>query len=73
MPVNEIAIHDADDNELAAWCDEDLLLRLAAPDLLEALQAICDLPADDEGERTIPADFLDQARAAIAKAQGGAP
>jgi hypothetical protein len=39
-------------------------------DLLEALEAICDLPADDAGDRTIPAGFLDQARAAIAKAKG---
>jgi hypothetical protein len=47
-------------------------LRLAALDLLEALEAVCDLPADDSGDRTIPPGFLDQARAAIAKAKGGA-
>ena len=37
----------------------------AHPELLAALEAICDLPADDQGDRVIPAGFLDQARAAI--------
>jgi hypothetical protein len=37
MPVNEIAIYDADRNELAVWLDDDLRLRLAAGDLLESL------------------------------------
>jgi len=36
--------------------------------LVEALEAICDLPADDQGERTIPAAFLDQARQALTNA-----
>ena len=39
------------------------------PDLLAALEAIEDLPVDDNGERVIPSGFLDQARAAIAKAE----
>ena len=30
MPVYEIVIQDADDNELAVWLDDDLRLRLAA-------------------------------------------
>jgi hypothetical protein len=72
MDVNEILVYDADGNELAVWYDADMHLRLAAQDLLEALEAVCDLPADDTGDRTIPAGFLDQARAAIAKAKGGA-
>jgi hypothetical protein len=41
--------------------------------LLAALEAVCNLPADDAGNRTIPAGFLDQARAAIAKAEAAAP
>ena len=34
----------------------------------DALEAICDLPADDQGQRTIPAGYLDQARTAIEQA-----
>ena len=40
----------------------------AHDDLLAALNDLCDLPADDEGNRTIPAGMLDAARAAINKA-----
>jgi hypothetical protein len=71
MVVNEVKIIDPDGNT-RTWIDENLTLRLAARDLLEALNAVCDLPADDTGDRTVPAGFLDQARAAIAKAKGGA-
>ena len=35
-PVNEIAVHDAGGNEVALWRDDDLRLRLAAHDLLDA-------------------------------------
>ena len=48
----------------------DARLIAAAPELLSALDAICWLPADDEGNRVIPAGFLDDARAAIQKAIG---
>lgn len=34
----------------------------AYPELIKALEGIVDLPSDDNGERTIPAGFLDQAR-----------
>jgi hypothetical protein len=34
MPVYEIVIQDADDNELAVWLDDDLRLRLAANEFL---------------------------------------
>ena len=37
----------------------------AYPELVSALEALCDLPADDQGDRVVPAGFLDQARAAI--------
>lgn len=35
-PVNHIEILDENSNELAHWRDGDLLLRMAAPDLLRA-------------------------------------
>ena len=38
MDVNEILVYDADGNELAVWYDDDMHLRLAARDLLEALE-----------------------------------
>ena len=37
----------------------------AYPELVSALEALCDLPADDQGDRVIPAGLLDQTRAAI--------
>ena len=48
------------------------LLIAAAPDLLDALEEIEGLPCDDNGDRIIPAGFLDNARQAIAKARGQA-
>lgn len=36
--VDEIAVSDAGEDELACWVDEPLRLRLAAPELLSALQ-----------------------------------
>jgi hypothetical protein len=36
LPINEIAVEDEDGNELSVWRDDDLSLRLAAPDLLDA-------------------------------------
>jgi hypothetical protein len=70
MDVNEILVYDADGNELAVWYDGEMRLRLAAQDLLEALEFIA---ADiEEGIRGKGA-WLKLARAAIAKAKGGAP
>ena len=42
-------------------------------ELSDVVKSILDLPIDDYGERTIPAGFLDKARAAIAKAEGRIP
>jgi hypothetical protein len=68
--VNEIVVSDADGTELAFWFDEDTCLRLAASDMLEALEFIA---ADiEEGIRAKGA-WLKLARDAIAKAKGGAP
>jgi hypothetical protein len=89
MPVNEIVIADADHDELAVWRDDDMRLRLAARDVLEALEDLLgDRPAVQGGicqhcGRDYIGDFLEgdclsddcpgeKARAAIAKAKGGA-
>ena len=48
-------------------------LIAAAPDLLEALRALVDLQEANEASETKALDFWDHARAAIAKATGGAP
>ena len=45
-PVNHIEIFDKDHNELARWRDADLLLRMAGPDLLKALE-FCDMTLAD--------------------------
>jgi len=37
MPVNEIAIHDDDGNEVSVWRDEEVCLRLAGRALRDAL------------------------------------
>jgi hypothetical protein len=42
-PVNHIEILDQDRSELAHWRDADLLLRMAGPDLLQALE-FCEMP-----------------------------
>jgi hypothetical protein len=67
MPVNEIAISDANDDELAVWLDEDLRLRLAAHDLLEAAELV--VARWSEGDLAAAVRQLDDA---IAKAKGGA-
>lgn len=72
-PVVEIAIHNSDGDQVAIWQDDDLRVRLAAHDLLEALELCIDCLAElawlDDGTPSVSA--LDQARAAIAKAKGG--
>ena len=69
--VNEIALRDADGNQVALWQDDELRLRLAASDMLEALELCVDCLADlarlDDGTPSINA--LNQARAAIARAK----
>ncbi len=74
QPVSEIAVRDADGDEVALWQDDDLRLRLAAGDMRDALELCVDCLADlarlDDGTPSISA--LDQARAAIARAKGDA-
>jgi hypothetical protein len=71
-PVNEIAVFDKEGGEVALWHDADMRLRLAAGDVLAALELCVDCLAElsrlDDGTPSISA--LDQARAAIAKAKG---
>lgn len=54
----------------AVYSDEDAHLMSAAPELLEALEAIKALYDSDEGRRSLPE--YKAACAAIAKAKGGA-
>jgi hypothetical protein len=74
-PVNEISIHDAGGDEVALWQDDELRLRLAAGDLLEALELCVDCLAElsrlDDGTPSVSA--LGQGRAAIARATGRQP
>jgi hypothetical protein len=76
MPVNEIAIRDADANELAVWQHDDLTLRLAARDLLDALTDLVERDRAEAASCGFTDDemsWLEDARRAIAKAKGGAP
>jgi hypothetical protein len=73
--VEHIEIRSADGDTVAEWQGEDLRLRLAAPELLEALQ-YCDMTlADLEASKRkgYIAHAKELARAAIAKAKGGQP
>jgi hypothetical protein len=67
MPVNEITIHDAGCNKLAVWFDDDMHLRLAARDLLDAAELVV-----ARWERGDLAEAVRGLSAAIAKAKGGA-
>ena len=74
--VNEIVVCDDAGNELASWCDEDTCLRLAAPDLLDALKELVARDCAEAAESGFTDDemtWLEDARRAIAKAKGGAP
>lgn len=80
MPVNEIAIKDQHCDEVAVWYDDELSVRLAASDLLAALegqtaaaQSVIENWA--KGDLAAAVRMLDAsisaARAALAKAKGG--
>jgi hypothetical protein len=63
--INEIVVANEDGEELAVWRDEDVPLRLAARDLLDAARAVI--------ARWEKGDLAEAARelaAAIAKAEG---
>jgi hypothetical protein len=67
MPINEIAIEDADHEELAVWQDDDLRLRLAARDLLATAELVIDRWS--EGDL---AGAVRQLDSVVARAKGGA-
>jgi len=73
--VNEIVVCDDDGNDLAFWHDEDTCLRLAAQDLLDALEELVARDRTEAAESGFTDDemtWLEDARRAIAKAKGGA-
>jgi hypothetical protein len=66
--INEIVVRDEDDSEeLAVWFDDDLRLRLAADDLLNAARLV--IARWESGDL---AEAVRELSAAIAKAEGGA-
>ena len=82
MPVNEVAITDPQGSEVAVWYDDELSVRLAASDLLGALEsqtagAQSVIENWTQGDLAAAVRALDAsipgARAAIAKAKGGRP
>ena len=77
LDVNEIIIRtEGNDNELAVWRDDDLHLRLAARDLLDALTDLVERDRAEAASCGFSDDemsWLEDARRAIAKAKGGAP
>ena len=70
-PLNEIEITGPEGDELAVWRYDDLWLRLASREMLEALElceeVLAELARLDDGTPSISALHL--ARAAIAKAK----
>jgi hypothetical protein len=68
-PINEIVVCDEKQRHVAVWFDEDLRLRHAAQDLLGALET---LAFEAERRAGVPKTYVAKARAAIAKAKGGA-
>ena len=81
MPLDEIEIEGDEGSELATWCSNDLRLRLSAQELLDALEAQTDAAqavidawekGDLAGAVRMLEEFIPAARAAIAKAKGGA-
>ena len=73
--VNEIVVCDDAGNELAVWHDEYICLRLAAQDLLDALEELVArdrAEAAESGFTDNEMTWLEDARRAIAKAKGGA-
>jgi hypothetical protein len=66
MPINEIGVYDADGKEVAIWQDQDLLLRLAAPNLLQAAEKV--IARWEQGNL---AEAVRELEAAITEAKGG--
>jgi hypothetical protein len=72
--VNQIIVCDDEGTELAIWHDDDTRLRLAAQDLLDALEELVARDRAEAAESGFTDDemtWLEDARRAIAKAKGG--
>jgi hypothetical protein len=59
QPVNHIEILDDDCNELAHWRDGDLLLRMAAPELLRACRLLVKAYANAAESQHVDWDDVD--------------
>lgn len=68
VEINEIEVCDDEHNLLAVWYDDDMRLRLAARDLLDAAELVV-----VRWERGDLAEAVRELAAAVAKATGGAP
>jgi hypothetical protein len=66
-PLNEIEVCDEEYNSLAIWQDDNMRLRLAAPDLLEAVEKV--IANWQSGDL---AEAMRELGAAVAKAKRGA-
>lgn len=66
LPVNEITVCDQDGNELIEWYDDEVRLRLASQDLLEAAKKVV-----SRWQRGDLAAAIRELDTAIAKATGG--
>ena len=66
MPVTEIVVTDPDGGEVAGWLDDDVYLRNAARDLLEAAELV--VARWEHGDL---AEAVHQLSAVIARAKGG--
>jgi len=66
-PINEIGVCDDQGNELAVWFDDDLRLRLAARDLLEAAEKVV-----ARWERGDLAEAVRELNEAVTRAKGAA-
>jgi len=73
LPLDEIEISGDEGDQLAVWQSDDLRLRLAAPELLKALEycerVLRDHEQYDDGEGSAESEAAVMARAAIAKAK----
>jgi hypothetical protein len=66
-PINEIEVCDDEHNSLATWFDDDMRLRLAARELLEAAEKVV-----ARWEQGNLAEAVRELATAIAKAKEGA-
>lgn len=69
QPVNHVEILDADGNDVAHWRDAELLLRMAAHDMLSLLKRINDA-FYVKGTRTALLDVMKETKPLIARAEG---